>query len=103
MVDRDDDLKIGMKTSAITMGRYDVIIIALCYIFYLLIWTLAVDFITHSAIYLIALFVTIIQVVWHIWLIRNREREACFKAFRLNHWLGFTVFAGIALSLMFRQ
>ena len=103
MVDRDDDLKIGMKTSAITMGRYDVIIIALCYIFYLLIWTLAGDFITHSAIYLIALFVAIIQVVWHIWLIRNRERESCFKAFRLNHWLGFTVFAGIALSLMFRQ
>ena len=103
MVDRDDDLKIGMKTSAITMGRYDVIIIASCYIFYLLIWTLAGDFIANSAIYLIALFVAIIQVVWHIWLIRNREREACFKAFRLNHWLGFTVFAGIALSLMFRQ
>ena len=98
MVDRDDDLKIGMKTSAITMGRYDVIIIASCYIFYLLIWTLAGDFIANSAIYLIALFVAIIQVVWYIWLIRNREREACFKAFRLNHWLGFTVFAGIAIK-----
>ena len=103
MVDRDDDLKIGMKTSAITMGRYDVIIIALCYIFYLLIWTVAGDFIAYSAIYLIALFAAIIQVIWHIWLIRNREREACFKAFRLNHWLGFTVFVGIALSLMFKQ
>jgi 4-hydroxybenzoate polyprenyltransferase len=102
MVDRDDDLKIGMKTSAITMGRFDVIIIASCYVFYLLIWTLAVDFIAYSAIYLIALFVAILQVVWHIWLIRNREREACFKAFRLNHWLGFTVFAGIALSLAFK-
>ena len=103
MVDRDDDLKIGMKTSAITMGQYDVIIIALCYVFYLLIWTLAVYFIAHSAIYLIALFVAIVQVIWHIWLIRNREREACFLAFRKNHWLGFTVFAGIALSLMFKQ
>ena len=103
MVDRDDDLKIGMKTSAITMGLYDVIIIALCYVFYLLIWTLAVYFIAHSAIYLIALFVAIVQVIWHIWLIRNREREACFLAFRKNHWLGFTVFAGIALSLMFKQ
>jgi 4-hydroxybenzoate polyprenyltransferase len=99
MVDRDDDLKIGMKTSAITMGRYDVVIIALCYIFYLLIWNLASHFIAYSAIYLIALFVAIIQVIWHIWLIRNREREACFKAFRVNHWLGFTVFVGIALSL----
>jgi 4-hydroxybenzoate polyprenyltransferase len=102
MVDRDDDLKIGMKTSAITMGQYDVIIIALCYGFYLLIWTLASGFIAYSAIYLIALFVAIIQVIWHIWLIRNREREACFKAFRLNHWLGFTVFVGIALSLAFK-
>ena len=103
MVDRDDDLKIGMKTSAITMGRYDVAIIALCYILYLLIWSVAIDFIAYKAIYLVAIFVAIVQVVWHIWLIRNREREACFKAFRLNHWLGFTVFLGIALSLMFKQ
>jgi len=103
MVDRDDDLKIGMKTSAITMGRYDVLIIALCYVFYLSIWTLAGVSYSYDAIYLIALFIAIIQVVWHIWLIRNREREACFKAFRLNHWLGFTVFVGIAVSLMFKQ
>ena len=40
------------------------------------------------------------QAVWHGWLIRNRERDACFKAFRLNHWLGFTVFVGIAASYM---
>lgn len=103
MVDRDDDLKIGMKTSAITMGRYDVTIIAFCYIFYLLIWSVASDFIDYSAIYFIALFLAILQVIWHIWLIRNREREACFKAFRLNHWLGFTVFVGIAMSLIVKQ
>jgi 4-hydroxybenzoate polyprenyltransferase len=102
MVDRDDDLKIGMKTSAITMGRYDVVIIALCYVLYLSIWTLAGALYAYPAIYLIALFVAILQVIWHIWLIRHREREACFKAFRLNHWLGFTVFAGIALSLTFK-
>ena len=103
MVDRDDDLKIGMKTSAITMGRYDVLIIALCYVIYLSIWTIAGVLYAYSAMYLIALFVAIVQVVWHVWLIRNREREACFKAFRLNHWLGFTVFLGIAVSLMFKQ
>ena len=102
MVDRDDDLKIGMKTSAITMGRFDVSIIALCYAAYLSIWTVAVALYAYSDIYFIALLIEIIQVVWHIWLIRNREREACFKAFRLNHWLGFTVFAGIALSLAFK-
>lgn len=103
MVDRDDDLKIGMKTSAITMGRYDVLSIALCYVIYLSIWTIAGVLYAYSAIYLIALFAAVVQVVWHVWLIRNREREACFKAFRLNHWLGFTVFLGIAVSLMFKQ
>ena len=103
MVDRDDDLKIGMKTSAITMGRYDVMIIALCYVIYLSIWMIAGVLYAYSAIYLIALFAAIVQVVWHVWLIRSREREACFKAFRLNHWLGFTVFVGIAVSLMFKQ
>jgi 4-hydroxybenzoate polyprenyltransferase len=99
MVDRDDDLRIGMKTSAITMGRFDVMIIAFCYILYLLIWSVVLILQAYSAMYLIASSVAIMQIIWHIWLIRNREREACFKAFRLNHWLGFTVFAGIAMGL----
>ncbi|MDO8770803.1 MAG: 4-hydroxybenzoate octaprenyltransferase, partial [Burkholderiaceae bacterium] len=98
MVDRDDDLKIGMKTSAITMGRFDVAIIMLCYLIYLSIWTVAGMKYASSALFLIAIGVAAAQAVWHGWLIRKREREACFKAFRLNHWLGFTVFAGIAAS-----
>jgi 4-hydroxybenzoate polyprenyltransferase len=49
---------------------------------------------------LIAIVVALGQALWHGWWIRKREREACFKAFRLNHWLGFTVFAGIALSYL---
>lgn len=106
MVDRDDDLKIGMKTSAITMGKYDVAIIMLCYLLYLSIWSyffyVAVVKYNYSAIFLIAICVAIGQAIWHGWLIRRRDREACFKAFRLNHWLGFTVFLGIALSLAFK-
>lgn len=98
MVDRDDDLKIGMKTSAITMGRFDVVIIMLCYLIYLSIWTLAGVKYASSTLFLIAIGAAALQAIWHGWLIRNREREACFKAFRLNHWLGFTVFAGIAAS-----
>jgi len=39
-----------------------------------------------------------LQAAWHGWLIRDRSRDGCFKAFRLNHWLGFTVFAGIGLA-----
>jgi 4-hydroxybenzoate polyprenyltransferase len=53
---------------------------------------------SQTAIYLIAIGLASGQALWHIWLIRKRQREDCFKAFRLNHWLGFTVFAGIAAS-----
>jgi 4-hydroxybenzoate polyprenyltransferase len=98
MVDRDDDLKIGMKTSAITLGRFDVAAIMLSYGLYLTIWTLALWPQSLNAVYGAALFAATVQALWHGWLIRNRQREACFKAFRLNHWLGFTVFVGVALS-----
>jgi 4-hydroxybenzoate polyprenyltransferase len=98
MVDRDDDLKIGMKTSAITLGRFDVAGVMLSYLIYLSIWALALIGQAQTAIYLIAIGLALLQAMWHGWLIRKRQRDDCFKAFRLNHWLGFTVFAGIALS-----
>ncbi len=101
MVDRDDDLKIGMKTSAITFGRFDVLAVFVSYVLYLFIWlnvlSAQLDR-AQQAIYLIAISFALAQALWHIWLIRKRQRDDCFKAFRLNHWLGFTVFAGIALS-----
>ena len=98
MVDRDDDLRIGMKTSAITLGRFDVAAVLLSYLIYLSIWALALAERAQAAIYLIAIGMAGLQALWHVWLIRRRERDACFKAFRLNHWLGLTVFAGIALA-----
>ena len=98
MVDRDDDLKIGMKTSAITLGRFDVAGVMLSYLIFLLIWSATLIGRAQSAIFMIAIGVALLQALWHGWLIRHRQREDCFKAFRLNHWLGFTVFAGIALS-----
>ena len=98
MVDRDDDLKIGIKTSAITLGRFDVAAIMLCYALYLTIWTLALWPQSFNAFYGAALAVAAVQALWHGWLIRDRQREPCFKAFRLNHWLGFAVFVGVALS-----
>ena len=99
MVDRDDDLRIGMKTSAITLGRFDVAAVMLSYAIYLSIWALAIDSIALSATYFVAISAAGLQALWHGWLIRHRERDACFKAFRLNHWLGLTVFAGITVSL----
>ena len=98
MVDRDDDLKIGMKTSAITLGRFDVVGVMASYLIYLSIWAFALMDMAQPAIYWIALGLALAQALWHGRLIRRREREGCFKAFRLNHWLGFTVFSGIALS-----
>ena len=100
MVDRDDDLRIGMKTSAITLGRFDVLAVMVCYLAYLSIWLWALMDIVRPAIYLIATGVALAQALWHGWLIRKRERGNCFKAFRLNHWLGFAVFAGIVLSYL---
>ena len=104
MVDRDDDLKIGMKTSAITLGRFDVAAIVLFYLFFLGFWgftLLAFVPLTLRAIFYIALafIVALGQVVWHWSLIRTRSREGCFRAFRVNHWLGMTLFMGIATSL----
>ncbi|QBK03621.1 4-hydroxybenzoate octaprenyltransferase [Hylemonella gracilis] len=99
MVDRDDDLKIGMKTSAITLGRFDVVAITAFYLLHLLIWTVLLVDRLHPWVWGATLLVAAVQVGWHYRLIRERTREGCFRAFRLNHWLGFTVFAGVALGL----
>ena len=101
MVDRDDDLKIGMKTSAITLGNQDVPAIVAFYLAYLLIWAWLLPVPRQSAWFAWGWAVAAAQVVWHFALIRHRTREGCFKAFRLNHWLGFSVFAGVALGYGF--
>jgi len=98
MVDRDDDLKIGIQTSAITLGAWDVPVVFLCYLGFITIWALALMKYALGAIYIIAICGAVGQALWHCTLIRPRQREGCFKAFRLNHWLGLTVFVGIALG-----
>ena len=99
MVDRDDDLKIGMKTSAITLGRFDVAAIMGFYAIYLAIWVLALVPRSPNALFYVAIAAAAAQVVWHWTLIRDRTRDGCFKAFRQNHWVGFAVFAGVVLGL----
>jgi 4-hydroxybenzoate polyprenyltransferase len=96
MVDRDDDLRIGMKTSAITLGRADVAVVMASYASYLVIWGVVLAGRIPSAVLALALAAAVAQAAWHYTLIRDRTREGCFKAFRLNHWLGFAVFAGVA-------
>ena len=101
MVDRDDDLKIGMKTSAITLGDADVVAIMGFYAAYLVIWAALLPVPRQSPLFAMGWAVAALQVVWHYSLIRHRSREGCFKAFRLNHWLGASVFAGVALGYSF--
>ena len=98
MVDRDDDLRLGMKTSAITLGRRDVPVVLACYLIFLGIWCLALAQYGVPALFFIALIPALAQVGWHYRLVRDRSRDGCFKAFRRNHWLGFTLFAGIVLA-----
>jgi 4-hydroxybenzoate polyprenyltransferase len=102
MVDRDDDLKIGIRTSAITFGRFDVLAVMLCYA-----CTLGIIFAVGWQYGMRTWFVTGLLVaagcaVYHYTLIRERERMACFAAFRHNNWLGAAVFAGVALDYALR-
>ena len=102
MVDRDDDLRLGLRTSALTFGRFDVFAIACCYAIYFagLVWVAVLC--NLGGIFWAGLMVAIALAVYHLWLIRTRERERCFRAFLSNHWLGFAVFAGVVLDYAVR-
>ena len=98
MVDRDDDLKIGIKTSAITLGRFDVASVMACYGAYLVVWAALGARLGLGWPYAVSIIVGAGMALWHYTLIRTRSRDGCFRAFRLNHWLGFTLFAGVVLA-----
>jgi 4-hydroxybenzoate polyprenyltransferase len=102
MVDRDDDLRIGMKTSAITLGRFDVVGVALFYVVHLASWAAIGHGLGLGAWFFAGVAAAAAQALWHLNLVRTRSRDACFKAFRLNHWLGAALFAGTALDLALR-
>ena len=97
MVDRDDDLKIGMKTSAITLGQWDVVAVMFFYAVFFAVWAVALEA-SDKPLLLAGLAAAALQAAWHFWLIKDRTRDGCFKAFRLNHWVGFAAFVGVALS-----
>jgi 4-hydroxybenzoate polyprenyltransferase len=102
MVDRDDDVRLGLKTSAIAFGRFDVAAVALCYAIYLGGMTYIGYAREAGPYYHAGLAVAAGCAVWHIWLIRHRERDQCFRAFLHNHWLGFAVFAGTVVDFAVR-
>jgi 4-hydroxybenzoate polyprenyltransferase len=98
MVDRDDDLKIGIKTSAITLGRFDVAGVMACYGLFIASWGVLGAQQGLRWPFFVGLIVAAGIAGWHWTLIRTRTRDGCFRAFRLNHWLGLAVFAGVAFQ-----
>jgi len=98
MVDRDDDLRIGIKTSAITLGRADVAVVMACYAAAMAVWGLVMVGRIALPVILLTVAAAAGQALWHYTMIRDRTREGCFRAFRLNHWFGFALFAGTVLG-----
>jgi 4-hydroxybenzoate polyprenyltransferase len=103
MVDRDDDLKIGIKTSAITFGRFDVAAIMLCYALSFAIILIVGWQFGLRLWFALGVSIAAACAVYHYILIRNRDRMRCFAAFRHNNWLGAAIFAGIAVDFAARS
>ena len=100
MVDRPDDLKIGIKTSAITFGRFDVAAVVLCYAAFLGLMAWVGMAVGLGVFYAIGLLAAAALAGYHYVLIRGRDREQCFRAFLHNNWIGAAVFAGIVLDYL---
>jgi len=102
MVDREDDLKVGIKTSAITFGRADVAAVMASYAAFIAIWA-AVGWALHLGWpYALGVAAAAAQAVHHYTLIRSRDPVRCFRAFRLNHYLGLALFAGVVAAYVVR-
>ena len=103
MVDRPDDLKIGIKTSAITFGNYDIAAIAACYAASLALLAYVGLRVELGAAFYSGLLIASGIALYHLWLIRRREGKACFSAFLHNTWFGFAVFAGLSVDYLLRS
>ena len=99
MVDRDDDIRLGLRTSAITFGRYDVLAISLSYAILFLSQLWVANLAGLSNYFLIGWFAALACAIYHLKLVSTRKREECFQAFRHNNWLGGFLFLGIVLGL----
>lgn len=102
MVDRDDDVKLGLKTSAIAFGRLDVLVVMLCYAVYLAGLTWVGSARQMGPLFYVGVMAASLLALWHYRLIRERDRAGCLRAFLGNHWLGFAVFAGIVSDYVVR-
>jgi 4-hydroxybenzoate polyprenyltransferase len=102
MVDRDDDVRIGIKSSAILLGRYDVAAVMACHAVFLGIMATVGLWLRLGILYYVGLALAAGFMVHQYQLIRERDREHCFAAFLNNNWVGAAIFAGLALDIFFR-
>ncbi|MBA4143081.1 MAG: 4-hydroxybenzoate octaprenyltransferase [Nitrosospira sp.] len=100
MVDKMDDLKIGIKTSAITFGRFDVAGVMACHAAFLGLMVVIGLIHEMGIVYYAALMVAVGLILFQYRLIQDRDRTRCFKAFLHNNWVGAAIFAGIALDYL---
>lgn len=103
MVDRDDDVRIGIKTTAILFGKLDVAMVMLCYLIMLMILTGVGKVAGFGWPYFVGLMFGGGIALFHYTLIRKRDRDQCFKAFLHNNWLGFAVFCGLMFDYALRS
>ena len=103
MVDREDDLKIGIKSSAIFFGKYDVIAVMICYAVMLGLLAYVGKFMGYGKFYFIGLAAALGLVLWQYQLIKNRDKSNCFKAFLHNNWIGLVLFIGLAAEYYFHR
>ena len=99
MVDREDDIRLGLRTSAITFGRYDVLAIGLSYAILFVSQLWVANLASLSNYFLVGWFAALACAIYHMKLVSTRKREECFQAFRHNNWLGGFLFLGIVLGL----
>ena len=103
MVDRDDDIHLGIKTSAITFGRFDVEMVMLSYGITLALLALAGKMASLGLGWWLGLIAAGLIAIYHYGLIKHRSREGCFKAFNHNNWFGAAVFCGLPLDTFLSQ
>lgn len=99
MVDRDDDIRMGARSTAILFGEMDLIAQGVIYTAFLVGLLLVGDRVGLGWPYYAALGLAALQIGWQFWIARRRAREACFRAFLSNNWTGLLVFVGLALAL----
>jgi len=102
MVDRDDDIRIGIKTSALTLGRFDVVAVMGFYAVFFASWLALGLSQGLGGPFVLGVVGGVAQSLWHYTLVRTRDRDACFRVFRESHWVGFSMFVGTVADYLLR-